>query len=135
MKYLLIVCFFSFWFNFANAQVMQEKSVWATITIPQIKCWTCKEKLEQYLIVEKGPNNDAGIIKWTVNMNAGNMRIQYVPDRMSLDYIRTAINNAGFDADTAKAEPDSYKLLPPICKRAADGGGPQKGKPCNMPPQ
>ena len=40
------------------------------------------------------------------------MRIQYVPDRMPLSYIRTAINNAGFDADSTKAEPDSYKMLP-----------------------
>lgn len=134
MKCFLNICLFVFVCSTAKAQVMQGKSAWATINIPQIKCWTCKEKLEQYLLREKGPNSDAGIIKWTINMNAGNMRIQYVPDRMSLDYIRTAINNAGFDADSAKAEPDSYKMLPPICKRAEDGGGPQKGKPCNMPP-
>jgi hypothetical protein len=44
------------------------------------------------------------------------------------------LNNAGFDADDSKAEESAYKKLPPICKRAADGGGPQKGKPCHMQP-
>jgi hypothetical protein len=57
-----------------------------------------------------------------------------MPDRVTPDEIRTAMNNAGFDADTTKAEPDVYKVLPPICKRPEDGGGPQKGKPCHIPP-
>ena len=118
----------------AKSQVMQQKAQWATISVPQLKCWTCKEKLEQYLLTEKGPNGDAGIVKWTIAMNTGTLKIQYVPDRITLDYIRVAINNAGFDADSTKAEPDAYKILPPLCKRATDGGGPQKGKPCNLPP-
>ncbi|CAN5557291.1 hypothetical protein BH10BAC2_BH10BAC2_32790 [soil metagenome] len=118
----------------AKSQVMQQKAQWATISIPQLNCWTCKEKLEQYLLTEKGPNGDAGIVKWTIVMNTGTLKIQYVPDRITLDYIRVAINNAGFDADSTQAEPDAYKILPPLCKRAADGGGPKKGKPCNLPP-
>jgi mercuric ion binding protein len=117
-----------------HAQVMQQNAQWATISIPQLKCWTCKERLENYLLQEKGPTGDAGIVKWVINMNAGTLRIQYVPDRITLDYIRTAINNAGFDADSTKAEPETYKTLPPLCKRKEDGGGPQKGKPCNIPP-
>ena len=117
----------------ARSQVMQQKAQWATISVPQLKCWVCKERLENYLLTEKGPNGDAGIVKWIINMNMGNIRIQYVPDRITLDYIRTAINNAGFDADSTKAEPETYKALPPICKRKEDGGGPQKGKPCNIP--
>ena len=134
MKYIIFLATLFFLNSSIQAQVMQQKAVWSTINIPQLKCWTCKEKLENYLLKEKGPSGDAGIIKWTINMNAGTMRIQYVPDRMTLDYIRVAINNAGFDADTSRANEDSYKTLPPICKRKEDGGGPQKGKPCNLPP-
>jgi len=134
MKHVIFFGTFFFISLYTQAQVMQQKAVWSTINIPQLKCWTCREKLENYLLKEKGPADDAGIIKWTINMNAGTMRIQYVPDRITLDYIHTAINNAGFDADSTKAEPDSYKMLPPICKRKEDGGGPQKGKPCNIPP-
>jgi hypothetical protein len=117
------------------AQVMQQKAVWANISVPQMKCWTCKDRLNNYLLQEKGPTGDAGILQWTINMNTATLRIQYIPDRITLGYIRTAINNAGFDADSTKAEPDSYKILPPLCKRKEDGGGPQKGKPCNIPPE
>ena len=132
-KILLIAVLFVFALN-SNAQVMQQKAQWATISMPQLKCWVCKEKVDQFLLTEKGPNADAGIVQWTISMNIGILKIQYIPDRITLDYIRVTLNNAGYDADTTKAEPDAYKMLPPICKRAADGGGPQKGKPCNLPP-
>ena len=40
-----------------------------------------------------------------------------------------------FDVDSAKATPDSYAKLPPVCKRAAEGGGQKKGAPpCKLPP-
>ena len=130
---LSVVVFFVFAVSL-NAQVMQQKAQWASISVPQLKCWVCKEKVDQFLLTEKGPNQDAGIVQWTISMNTGILKIQYIPDRITLDYIRVTLNNAGYDADTTKAEPDAYKMLPPICKRAADGGGPQKGKPCNLPP-
>jgi len=134
MKKLFFVGIMLMLLTNVKSQVMQQNAQWATINVPQLKCWMCKERLENYLAREKGASGDAGIVKWTINMNAGTLRIQYIPDRMTLDYIRTVINNAGFDADSTKAEPDSYKMLPPVCKRKEDGGGPQKGKPCNIPP-
>ena len=118
----------------SSAQVMQSRPVWSTISIPQLKCWECSTRLQQFLATEKGPNGDAGIIRWFVSMPSATLRIQYYPDRITLDYLRTEIANAGFDADTVKADEDAYKSLPPICKRKEDGGGPQKGKPCTLPP-
>lgn len=117
-----------------KSQVMQQKAQWVTINAPQLKCWTCKDRLEKYLMKEKGPSDDAGIIRWTVNMGAGSIRINYYPDRITPQYLIAAINNAGFDADSSKATEDAYKLLPPICKRPSEGGGPQKGNPCKSPP-
>lgn len=134
MKKIFAVVFFYILYVQAHGQVMQQKAVWATISIPQLKCWVCKEKLEAFLLTEKGSNDDAGIIKWTISLGAATMRIQYVPDRMTLDYIHLAINNAGYDADSTKAVQEAYMALPPICKRKEDGGGPQKGKPCNIDP-
>jgi hypothetical protein len=67
-------------------------------------------------------------------MTAGNIRIQHYPDRISADNLRVSIANAGFDADSIKATPDSYQLIPTICKRPEDGGGPPKGVPCKLPP-
>ncbi len=119
----------------AQAQVMAQKAQWATISVPQVKCWECKDRLDKYLTRENGPQSESGILKWTVNMTSGNIRIQYAPDRINLQTILTAINNAGFDADSTKATPDSYNTLPPICKRAAEGGGQKKGAaPCKLPP-
>ena len=134
MKQVLIMSVLFVFALHARSQVMQQKAQWATINVPQLKCWVCKDKIDAFLVTEKGPSGDAGIVKWIINMNAGTLRIQYIPDRITLDYIRVAINNAGFDADSAKAEPEAYKTLPAICKRATDGGGPQKSKPCNIPP-
>ncbi len=119
----------------AHSQVMQSNAVWATLSIPQLKCWECKDRLEQFLLTEKGSNGDAGIIQWRIALTNATMRIQYVPDRIALSYIRTEIANAGFDVDSIKAEPENYKLLPPICKRKEEGGGQKKGAPpCTLPP-
>ncbi|QEC66295.1 hypothetical protein FRZ67_02855 [Panacibacter ginsenosidivorans] len=134
MKRLLVTVLLFMLATSSRSQVMQQKAQWAMISMPQLKCWVCKDKVDKFLLTEKGPNGDAGIIKWTIAMNTGTLKIQYVPDRITLDYIRTTLNNAGYDADSTKAEPEAYKMLPPICKRAEDGGGPQKGKPCSLPP-
>ena len=134
MKRLLFVLLLAFVSSFAQSQVMQSKSQWISLNVPQLKCWECKDRLEKYLLRETGGQGDAGIIRWNIYMNTGVIRIQYVPDRITADYLRTSIANAGFDVDTVKANEDSYKMLPPICKRKEEGGGPQKGKPCNLPP-
>ena len=117
-----------------QSQVMSAKPQWVTIKSDNLKCWQCKERLDKYLIIENNANMQKGMIQWKINLLAGEIRVQYVPDRVSVDDIKTALNNAGFDADDEKAEPDAYKKLPPICKRAEDGGGPQKSKPCHIPP-
>lgn len=112
----------------------QDKAVWITIKSANLKCWECKETLDKYLIVENKSNFDKAIIQWKYNLIQGEIKLQYFPDRVGVDEIRTALNNAGFDADTEKANPDSYKLVPAICKRAEDGGGPQPRKPCHIEP-
>ena len=117
MKKLFILMMLNLVINQGNAQVMQAKSVWITIAVPQMKCWECSTHLEKYLLHEKGPANDAGIVRWIINMSAANIRIQYFPDRITADYLRASIANAGFDADSVKATADSYQLIPNICKR------------------
>ncbi|GEO08088.1 copper chaperone [Segetibacter aerophilus] len=110
-----------------------RKPEWATIKTPNLRCWECKKRLEDYMAREIA-QTESGIIKTQINLLSGTTRVQYWPDRVNLNYIQTAFANAGFDADDIKAEPDSYKKLPPACKRVEEGGGPQKGKPCHMQP-
>jgi hypothetical protein len=117
-----------------SAQVMPQKVQWITIKSANLKCWQCKDKLEDYLVSENESTMQSGMVERKYNLLAGEIRIKYYPDRVTPDVIKTVINNAGFDADSTKAEPSAYKLLPPICKRQEDGGGPTKGKPCHMQP-
>ena len=130
------ISFFVLFFLAVNghAQVMQSKATWASIKVPQLKCWECQQRLDNFLVREKGPNTDAGIIQWKSDLHNGILKIQYFPDRITLDYIRTEIANAGFDADTVTAEPDSYKLLPNPCKKPTDGNGYGPFKYCNLDP-
>ncbi|HKG68989.1 MAG TPA: hypothetical protein VK369_14365 [Segetibacter sp.] len=115
--------------NFAQSGRPQ----WATIKTPNLRCWECKKRLEDYMAREVA-QTESGIMKMQINLLSGTTRVQFRPDRVSLNYIQTAFANAGFDADEIKAAEDSYKKLPTACKRAEEGGGPQKGKPCHMQP-
>jgi hypothetical protein len=89
--------------------------------------------LDKYLTKEK-ENTDGGIVQWKINLLQGELRVQFLPDRTSADEVRVAVNNAGFDTDIDKALDEAYKKLPPSCKRAAEGGGPQLRKPCHIKP-
>lgn len=110
-----------------------RKPEWVTIKTPNLRCWTCKLRLEDYMAREIS-QTESGIMKMQINLLSGTTRVQYWPDRVNVGYIQAAFANAGFDADDIKAEETAYKKLPPACKRAEDGGGPQKGKPCHLQP-
>ena len=134
IKSLIIIVFVAFATK-SNAQVMAQKAQWVTIKSTNLKCWICKYKLEDYLMKESIVSYESGIAQLKFNLLQGEVRVQYYPDRITPEDIKLIMNNAGFDADTEKANPDSYKKLPPQCKYATEGGGPQKGKPCHTEPQ
>ncbi len=117
-----------------TAHTQNRKPEWATIKTPNLRCWICKKRLEDYMAREIG-QTESGIMKMQVNLLSGVTRVQYWPDRVNVGYIQTAFANAGYDADSVRAEESSYKLLPPACKRVEDGGGPKKGKPCHLQPE
>ena len=120
--------------NKSAAQVMAQKAEWVTIKSANLRCWICKERLESYVQKESTMNFESGIAQMKFNLFSSEIKVQYYPDRINADDIRVIINNAGFDADTAKATISSYNKLPFICKRNEEGGGPTKGKPCHLPP-
>lgn len=131
MKYIVIaaLCFCSL-----QLSAQMPKQQWVTIKSANLKCWECKDRLEKYLVVENKANMESGMIQWKINLLQGEIKVQFWPDRTDESAIRAAINNAGFDTETEKANPESYAKLPPVCKRAEDGGGPQPRKPCHIPP-
>ncbi len=132
-KIFFLLCFF-FVGSMLHAQVMSAKAQTVIIKSANLRCWQCSEKLEKYLVVENKSFLENAILEWKINLLKGEIKIKYLPDRASIEDIRTVINNAGFDADEEKAEETAYNKLPTMCKREADGGGPKKGAPCHIKP-
>jgi periplasmic mercuric ion binding protein len=131
MKKIFVAVLFLIVAHTASAQ--SAKSEWVILKSNNLKCWECKDVLDKYLTKEK-ENTDGGIVQWKINLLQGEVRIQFLPDRTSADEVRVAVNNAGFDTDKEKALDEAYKKLPPSCKRAEEGGGPQLRKPCHIKP-
>lgn len=108
---LVVISCFTF---FASAQV--KPSLTAKIKTPTVGCEDCKNRIETYL------KRYDGIISIMVNWRRKETTIKYVTDRINIEEIKTAIANAGYDADDVTANEDSYKLLPKTCKKPEDGG-------------
>jgi hypothetical protein len=131
MKKIIVALLLLISVNHASAQ--SAKAEWVILKSNNLKCWECKDVLDKYLTKEK-ENTEGGIVQWKINLLQGEVRIQFLPDRTSADEVRAAVNNAGFDTDKEKALDEAYKKLPPSCKRAEEGGGPQLRKPCHVKP-
>jgi periplasmic mercuric ion binding protein len=131
MKKIIVALLLLISVNHTSAQ--SAKAEWVILKSNNLKCWECKDVLDKYLTKEK-ENTEGGIVQWKINLLQGEVRIQFLPDRTSADEVRAAVNNAGFDTDKEKALDEAYKKLPPSCKRAEEGGGPQLRKPCHVKP-
>jgi mercuric ion binding protein len=102
--------------SLANAQKAQT----VTIKTPTVQCESCKQRIENTLA------RTEGVAKYTVNYKNKTAKVTFWTDRTNIENVKTAIANAGYDADDVAAEPDAYKRLPLCCKKPEDGGGPAK---------
>jgi len=89
----------------------------AKIPTPTVQCDMCKERIETYL------KRYDGVTYVNVNLKRKETTVKYLTDRTNIENIKTAIANAGYDADDVPANPDAYKGLPKCCKKPEDGGG------------
>jgi copper chaperone CopZ len=116
MKKLLFLAIavagFSF---FASAQTKPVKT--AKIKTPTVQCDMCKERIETYL------KRYDGVTYVNVNVKKKETTVKFLTDRTNIENIKTAIANAGYDADDVPANDESYKALPKCCKKPEDGGG------------
>jgi len=106
----------------AMAQVT-PKAVRVNISTPDAICDPCKAKIEALV-----PRLIDGVVKITVQTRQKITQVQYYPDRTNVEEIKTAISNAGFDADDVLANTEVYKKLPDCCKKTADQRNPKSGK-------
>jgi copper chaperone CopZ len=122
IKQLSLGLLISFISTIGLAQVT-PKAVRVNIATPDAVCEPCKAKIEASV-----PRLIDGIVKITVQTRQKITQVQYYPDRTNIEEIKTAISNAGFDADDVLANPDVYKKLPDCCKKMADQRNPKSGK-------
>jgi|SRR5688500_14602723 len=116
MKKFLFAVFASVTFSIAaSAQTKAVQTV--KISTPTVQCGMCKTKIESYLKRYDGVHTIA------VNVKKKETTVKYISDRINEEEIKTAIANAGYDANEITANEDSYKRLPKCCKKPEDGGG------------
>ncbi|MFL5787592.1 MAG: heavy-metal-associated domain-containing protein [Flavisolibacter sp.] len=116
MKKLL--CFLIIGFVTVTSVSAQTKAVQTVkFTTPTVQCDMCKNTIETFM------KRIDGVLLVNVNVRHKETTIKYLTDRTNEEYLKTAIVNAGYDANELKANPEAYKALPKCCKKPEDGGG------------
>jgi mercuric ion binding protein len=116
MKKIFLATLMATGFSFvANAQPVKAQLT-AKIKTPTVGCEDCKRRIETYL------NRYDGILTIQVNWRSKITTVKYLTDRTDIEQIKTAIANAGYDADDVPANEESYNRLPKTCKKPEDGG-------------
>jgi len=94
----------------------QQRAVSVRINIPGMQCEDCRMRVEDVLKFEEG------VVKFVAYPKSRYAMVSYLKDRTNIENIKTAIANAGYDADDVTAEEDAYRKLPTPCKKPEDGG-------------
>ena len=99
--------------GFASAGIAQKVDK-VVIKTPTVICEECKDRIETYL------KREPGVLSVNVDYKKKITTITYLDERNNVEGLRTAINNAGYDADDETADEDAYKALPACCKKGGD---------------
>lgn len=98
--------------GFVTVSFAQQKAVEkVVIKTPTVQCEQCKDRIENYL------KREPGISAVKVDYKKKTTTITYLTDRNNVEQLKTAIANAGYDADDVTADEDAYKKLPKCCKK------------------
>ncbi len=93
--------------SFAQQKAVEK----VVIKTPTVQCEKCKERIENYLKREPG----ISVVK--VDYKKKTTTVTYLTDRNNIEQLKTAIANAGYDADDVAADEEAYKKLPKCCKK------------------
>jgi periplasmic mercuric ion binding protein len=115
---MIVNCFFLL--SRAQQPVRKGALETATISVPTVQCEQCKDRIERYI------SREDGIQMVKVDYKHHTCKVTYIWDRTTIENIKTAIANIGYDAGDVAADPEAYKKLPTCCKKPEDGGGHQK---------
>ena len=82
----------------------------AVIKTPFVQCEQCQERVEFFI------SHEAGVTSVRVDIRKHTTTVTWLTDRTTLENIKTAIANLGFDADDIEAEEFAFKHLPKECR-------------------
>lgn len=85
----------------------KEKAVIQT----SAQCGECKERIETSL------NKLDGIKSHDLNLDNKKLTLVFDPTIITLEQIKTAVSNSGYDADDMKANEEAYNNLPKCCQK------------------
>ena len=107
--------------GFTGISVAQQKAVQkVVIKTPTVQCEMCKERIEKYL------SREPGVSAVKVDYKKKTTSVTYIADRNNVEQLKTAIANAGYDADDVAADEAAYNKLPKCCKKPASTDAPAK---------
>jgi copper chaperone CopZ len=93
--------------SFAQYQKVSGKAV---IKTPTVLCDKCKDRVEFFI------SHTEGVTSVKVNTRQKTTTVTWLNDRTTLENIKVAIANLGFDADDIEAEESAFKRLPKECR-------------------
>ncbi len=102
---IAIFCFFSV--GFTQQQKVSGKAI---IKTPTIQCDVCRDRVVFFI------SHEYGVTSIKVNIKQKTTTVTWLNDRTTLENIKVAIANLGFDADDIEAEESAFKRLPKDCK-------------------
>lgn len=109
LKLLLLATAGIFSASFAQQKAVQK----VVISTPTVQCEMCKDRIEKYV------SREPGVSAVKVDYKKKTTTVTFLSDRNNLEQLKTAIANAGYDADDVSADEDAYKKLPKCCKKPA----------------
>lgn len=96
--------------GYAQYSQQQKVSGKAVIKTPTVQCDVCKDRVEFFI------GREPGVTSVKVNIKQKTTTVTWLNDRTTLENIKVAIANQGFDADDIEAEEYALKRLPKECK-------------------
>lgn len=96
--------------GYAQYSQQQKVSGKAVIKTPTVQCDVCKDRVEFFI------GREPGVTSVKVNIKQKTTTVTWLNDRTTLENIKVAIANQGFDADDIEAEEYAVKRLPKECK-------------------
>ena len=108
MKKTIFYCLTFLFVSFNSVELLAQTDTIKIVT--SSVCSTCKKTIEHDLSFEKGVKSSI------LNVETRELTVVYDSKKSNPDKIRLAVTKIGYDADSLKADPKSFKRLPECCK-------------------